>query len=76
MKGTIGSFPGAALLLGSTILPAAPEPYAVTVSTLLGGSDYERAQGCAMDGKGFGGVQHASGAGCVPISGCPDRCVQ
>jgi hypothetical protein len=76
MKGIIGSFPGAALLLACTTLPAAPEPYTMTLSTLFGGSGYERAQWCAVDAKGFGGIPHASGAGCIPISGCPDCCVQ
>ncbi len=32
---------------------SAPEPYALTFSTYFGGSGYERAQGCAVDGAGF-----------------------
>ncbi len=47
------SFPAAALFLAEVSAGDAPEPYSVTASTFMGGAAYERAQGCAVDGKGF-----------------------
>jgi hypothetical protein len=45
--------PGLAIIIAAASLQAAPESYTVTWSTFFGGSAYERAQGCAIDAKGF-----------------------
>jgi hypothetical protein len=63
-----GSFTVVAFLIAATTPQAPPEPYTMTWSTLFGGVDYERAQGCAVDDQGFIYIVGNTGSSDLPTT--------